>query len=77
MCSIKAEMVSMIAESVHYSPRELRDEDSPKLSKPALDLRFLEFDVWLSCSRLGWLGFILKSKVLHMRYYLLLQSNAR
>jgi hypothetical protein len=75
-CSIKAEMMSMIAEGQHQPLRELRDEDSPKLSKPALGLPFLEFDIWLSCARLGRLGFILKSKVLLMRYYFILQSNA-
>ena len=65
----------MIADREHQPLRELRDEDSPKLSKPALGLPFLEFDIWLSCARLGWLGFILKSKSLHMRCYFILQSN--
>jgi len=68
-------MMSMMADSEPQPLRELRDEDSPKLSKIALGLRFLEFDVWLSCARLGWLGFILKSKSLHMRCYFILQSN--
>ena len=31
-------MMNMIAEAEHQSQRELRDEDSPKLPKPAFDL---------------------------------------
>jgi hypothetical protein len=48
------------------APSKPGAQDAPKLSKPTPGLRFLEFNIWLFCSRFRRLGFIRKLGVLNI-----------